>query len=109
VGSRTLLPIRERHVPCEAFPAAPSGAVAGDFVVESFDPLWEEASRLLPDAAVRDRARANWRFHARPNRYYRMVWKESGGRLRGWAVLSVVGEQAVVADFLSERPDGEDL
>jgi hypothetical protein len=38
-----------------------------------------------------------------------MVWRQSAGRLRGWAVLSVVGDQALVADFLSERPDGADL
>jgi len=38
-----------------------------------------------------------------------MVWRESAGRIRSWAVLSVVGEQALVADFLSERPDGRDL
>jgi predicted N-acetyltransferase YhbS len=109
VGTRTLFPVRERHVPCESFPAAPPDAGAGDFVGESFDRLWEGASRFLTDAAVRDRVRANWRFHARPTRYYRMIWKESGGRLHAWAVLSVVGEQALVADFLSERPDGADL
>jgi predicted N-acetyltransferase YhbS len=107
--TRTLLPIRERHVPCAAFPAAPPDAGSGEIAAESFDPLWEEASRFLADAAVRDRARANWRFHARPNRYYRMVWRETAGRLRGWAALSVVGEQALVADFLSERQDGADL
>ena len=108
-GTRTLRPIRERHVPCESFPGPPPDAGAGEFVDERFDPLWENASRFRTDAAVRDRARANWRFHARPNRYYRMVWRESGGRMRGWAALSVVGEQALVADFLSERPDGADL
>jgi predicted N-acetyltransferase YhbS len=109
VGTRTLFPVRERHVPCESFPAAPEDAGAGDFVGESFDRLWDDASGFLTDAALRDRARANWRFHARPTRYYRMVWRESGGRLHGWTVLSVVGEQAFVADFLSERPDGADL
>jgi hypothetical protein len=109
VRTRTLLPIRERHVDCGSFPAPPPDAGTGEFVAETFDGLWEEASRLLAHAAVRDRARANWRFHARPNRYYRMVWRESAGRLRSWAVLSVVGEQALVADFLSERADGADL
>ncbi len=109
VGTRTLFPVRERHVPCDAFPAAPDDAGAGDFVGEEFDGLWESASRFLTDAPVRDRARANWRFHARPTRYYRMVWRAGGGRLDGWAVLSVVGEQALVADFLSGRPDGADL
>ncbi len=109
VGTRTVFPIRERHVPCESFPPAPPDAAAGDFVSEAFDPLWSAASRHLPYAAVRDRARANWRFHARPTRYYRMVWREEGGRLRAWAALSVEGEQALVADFLSEAEDGSDL
>jgi predicted N-acetyltransferase YhbS len=109
VGTRTLFPIRERHVSCRSFPPAPPDAAVGDFVSEAFDPLWAAASRLLPHAAVRDRLRANWRFHARPTRYYRMVWREAAGRLRGWAALSVVGEQALVADFLSESRDGSDL
>ena len=109
VGTRSLGPIRERHVPCESFPEAPGDATAGDLVGEDFDPLWEEASHFLTHAAVRDRARANWRFHARPSRYYRMVWRQNAGRIRSWAVLSVVGEQAHLADFLPERPDGRDL
>jgi predicted N-acetyltransferase YhbS len=109
VGTRTLFPIRERHVSCESFLPAPPDAGAGDFVSDSFDPFWAGASSLLPHAAVRDRLRANWRFHARPTRYYRMVWRESGGRLHGWAALSVAGEQALVADFLSECADGSDL
>ena len=31
-------------------------------------------------APLRDRARVNWRFHARPTRYYRMVWRAQSGR-----------------------------
>jgi hypothetical protein len=109
VGSRTLFPIREVHVPCDAFPPAPPGAAAGDFVGEAFDELWEEASRHLPWAAVRDRARVNWRFHARPTRYYRMFWLGSPGRMESWGTLSVVGERALLADYLGRRPDGSDL
>ncbi len=109
VGTRALFPVRERHVPCDAFPPAPPDAAAGDFVGEDFDPLWTASAPLLPHAAVRDRLRANWRFHARPTRYYRMVWRPATGRFRGWAALSVVGERALVADFLSERRDGSDL
>ncbi len=108
-GTRTLVPIRHVLADCGAFGAPPRGAGSGDFVDESFDPLWEAASRFLPYAAVRDRTRANWRFHARPNRYYRMVWWKEGGRQRGWAVLSVSGEEALVADFLCSEPDGGDL
>ena len=109
VGSRTLFPVREKHVACESFPPPPADAGEGDFVTETFDPLWEAASVFLRDAAVRDRTRANWRFHARPTRYYRMVWRQRAGRLIAWAALLVVGENALVADFLGERPDGSDL
>jgi hypothetical protein len=108
-GTRTLAPIRQVLVDCDAFGAAPPAAGSGDFVDESFDPLWESASRFLTHAAVRDRARANWRFHARPGRYYRMVWWSEAGRQRGWAVLSVSGEDALVADFLGSEADGRDL
>ena len=108
-GTRTLLPIRERHVSLASFPSPPSDFAAGDFVGESFDPLWSAASRILANAAVRDRARANWRFHARPTRYYRMVWREGSGGMSSWAALSVQGEQALVADFLTADPRGGDL
>ncbi len=108
-GTRTFFPIREVRVPCEAFSLAPQDAVAGDFVTENFDRLWDAASRHLSNAPVRDRARTNWRFHARPTRYYRMVWQRSGGLDRAWAALSVVGESALVADYLGREADGSDL
>jgi GNAT acetyltransferase-like protein len=109
VGSRTLFPVREVRVPCDSFPEAPSGGAAADFVGEPFDPLWQEASRHLAWAAVRDRARANWRFHARPTRYYRMVWRDRGEGIESWGCLSVVGDNATVVDFLGRQPDGSDL
>jgi len=108
-GTRTLFPIEQVVVDCDAFPDPPGTAGSGEFVDESFDPLWEEASRFLTDAAVRDRPRVNWRFHARPGRSYRMLWWTEGGRQRGWAVLSVSGEEALVADFLGSERDGRDL
>jgi len=109
VGSRTLFEIRERVVPCHTFPPSAAAARAGDSVGAGFDSLWEASSRLLTHAAVRDRPRVNWRFHARPTRYYRMVWLESEGEMRSWAALSVSGENALVADFLGREPDGSDL
>ena len=108
-GTRTLSPVRERHVPCDSLPAPSGDFAAGDFVGEGFDPLWAAARRSLAHAAVRDRARANWRFHARPTRYYRMVWREGATGMSSWAALSVQGEQAVVADFLTADPEGRDL
>jgi hypothetical protein len=110
VGTRTVFPIVEKRVPCEILRDSPSDAAAGDFVDERFDPLWLSVSARSDSAiALRDRARANWRFHARPERYYRMVWREGSEGLTGWAVLSVSGENALVADYLGLAPDGSDL
>ena len=109
VGSRTLRPVVLRKAPVEAFGAAPSDAGSGELVDEAFDPLWEAARRTFTHGAVRDRRRVNWRFHARPTRYYRMVWRRQGGELVSWAVLSVFGKEATVADFLGREPDGADL
>lgn len=109
VGTRTIFSIVQRRVPCAALPPPPEDAEAGDFVSEPFDPLWSAASRAWPALAVKDRARANWRFHARPDRYYRMVWRNGSDGLLGWAVLSVSGEEALVADYLGRADDGSDL
>jgi hypothetical protein len=111
VGSRTLFQVEVASVPVERFGAPPPDAQTGDSVDESFDPLWSAASLALRhcDAAVRDRARVNWRFHARPDRYYRMVWRRGGGAMTAWAALSVVGETATVADYLGVEPTGSDL
>jgi hypothetical protein len=109
VGSRTLFPVMLRKTPVEAFGAAPSDAGSGELVDEAFDPLWEAARRTLTHGAVRDRARVNWRFHARPTRYYRMVWRRQGRELVSWAALSVFGKEATVVDYLGREPDGGDL
>jgi hypothetical protein len=109
VGSRTLFPIGLKKVPVEAFGPPPADMESGELVDEAFDSLWETGRSALTHAAVRDRARVNWRFHARPTRYYRMVWRRQGRELAGWAVLSVVGEEATVADFLGREADGRDL
>lgn len=102
VGSRTLFPVREIHAPLDTFPPPPSDAYACDSVGEEFDALWEKAKKAIPTGAVRDRRRVNWRFHARPTRYYRMAGV--GHPLRAWAALSVVGERALVADHLVAEP-----
>ncbi|MEP6993345.1 MAG: GNAT family N-acetyltransferase [Acidobacteriota bacterium] len=107
--TRTLLPIELLVISVESFGPAPADAAAGDAVDETFDPLWEAARRVRTTGLIRDRARVNWRFHARPSRYYRMVWRASGTGMTAWAVLSVVGEEAVVADYLGCEADGRDL
>ncbi len=108
-GTRKLFDIGLRKVPVEAFGPPPPDAVAGDSVDEAFDSLWGAGRRTFSHGVVRDRVRVNWRFHARPSRYYRMVWRRQGTELSGWAVLSVVGEEATVADYLGREPDGSDL
>ena len=103
VGTRSLFPIREARVPVDGFPEAPPGSRAGDFVGDDFDGLWARIRESVPDGAVRDRIRANWRFHARPSRYYRMVWTvDDAGAMSGWVVLSISGDRALVADHLFE-------
>jgi predicted N-acetyltransferase YhbS len=109
VGTRTLSAIREVVLSCDAFEAPRPGGKSADFVEASFDRLWAEASGVLRVAATRDRARVNWRFHARPSRYYRMVWREAGGEMESWGVLSVSGERALLADVVGRRADGMDL
>lgn len=100
VGSRTLFPIREIAVPLESFPAPRADVFAGDSAGPELENLWASAGGPIRQGAVRDRLRVNWRFHARPTRYYRMVWTGTPA-MRGWAVLSVVGERALVADYLA--------
>jgi Acetyltransferase (GNAT) domain len=106
VGSRTVFPVREVRVPVNVFPARPSGSSAGDFVEKEFDALWEASRPSVEEGPVRDRARVNWRFHARPERYYRMVWTVAAAAAAGtagwsgWAALSISGARALVVDFL---------
>jgi len=120
VGSRTLFPIREVSVPVDAFPSPPPDAWTGESAGPELDGLWDAASVSLAGAPLRDRRRVNWRFHARPTRYYRMVWLGGGdepaesvagglGGLfsRAWTVLSVVGERALVADYLARDWRGD--
>jgi hypothetical protein len=111
VGSRTLFPIVLREVDAGAFGPPPADMESGDHPSEGFDPFWEAARRNLTHAAFRDRARVNWRFHGRPTRYYRMVWRLQGGAMTGWAALcaDAGSESATVVDFLGLEPDGADL
>ena len=109
VGSRTLLPVRLVQVPLDAFPAPPSDTEAGELVDVSFDSLWEEARRGITHGPLRDRGRVNWRFHARPDRYYRMVWRRQAGDMLAWAALSVGEGVATVVDFLGRDESGADL
>ncbi|MEP7131746.1 MAG: GNAT family N-acetyltransferase [Acidobacteriota bacterium] len=101
IGSRTLFPVREVRLPVISLPPPPAAAQSGEFVGEAFDALWASSRGSIRSGAWRDRARANWRFHARPSRYYRMVWVDGPRGMTSWATLSVTGERALVADWLA--------
>jgi hypothetical protein len=109
-GTRTLFPVRIVRTTLADFSPPPPDAGAGEFVDESFDGLWDASRLAVADAPVRDRARVNWRFHARPTRHYRMVWRKQGREMLGWAALSAVADgTATVVDFLGRDPEGRDL
>jgi hypothetical protein len=108
-GTISLGPIVLRRVPCDGLGPEPPGFLFGDSAGPGFDSLWRAASTSLAAAAVRDRTRANWRFHDRPGRSYRMLWREEAGAPTVWAVLSLTGEEAIVADYLDAGTDGRDL
>lgn len=100
VGYRSHFPVRELVFPLADRPRPAGEGV--DLVGPSFDGLWNAARSLVaPAGLVRDRARANWRFHARPDRRYRMVLAEGrGGECDAWAALAALGHDALVMDYL---------
>jgi Acetyltransferase (GNAT) domain len=104
LGYRAHFPVRE--IVFDLPPALPraSDAVASEWVDTSFDGLWERARGLLRCGLVRDRQRMNWRYHARPDRYYRFVTvRDSDGDL-ALGVLSLAGDSALVVDALLGDP-----
>ena len=89
------------------------GDAGGADVLERFDEharfLWERCADELRHSAIRDAARLTWRYLAHPTRRYLPLGvRDSGGTLRGLAVLcrdpspepgvSVVAEWLVPAD-----------
>lgn len=88
---------------------APSGAAgaASESLDESYDALWERIAGGLEAGVVCDRRRMNWRYHARPDRYYRFV-TVPGSRPGPVAcgVLSVLGEEALVMDAVAGSGEG---
>lgn len=73
----------------------------------------ELAGRLhaLPGFRVeRSRAVLNWRYHARPERYYRVYTAHAGRAAKAYAVASTAGPVAVLVDLQSGQPgSGEGL
>ena len=98
LGYRAEFPVRE--VSFRIAPPFAERGISSDSVGPSHDALWESVKRNLGSGLVRDRRRVNWRYHARPDRYYRFVTVTGEGGDRAWGALSVVGEVALVVDLL---------
>lgn len=123
-GSRFLGYRYEWMAACSA-PLAPFAALsqpgspaADGFVVDISDTfpegLDELSARLhaLPGFRVeRTRDVLNWRYHARPDRYYRVYTaRVAGGAPEAYAVASTAGSVVVLVDLQAGRPDtGEGL
>ena len=96
MGYRAEFPVRE--VVYEVPPEAPRSGTPAEWAPEEYDGLWSAVAGRTPSGLVRDRRRINWRYHARPDRYYRFVTVPDAGGLRGCGVLSVVGGEALVVE-----------
>lgn len=82
-------------------------AAVSDRAGPGHDRLWEACLPILsPGCLSRDARRVNWRFHARPNRKYRMVSLNDGS---AWGCLTIDGGRALVVDFLAAPPASETL
>jgi GNAT superfamily N-acetyltransferase len=105
LGYRERFPIIELRFPLE--PGIDSARSWSDHAGPEFDALWETCRLSLSGGCLtRDGRRVNWRFHARPGRYYRMVTPSDGS---GWGCLWVVDTVATVVDFLPVPPAQESL
>lgn len=99
MGYRAEFPVRE--IVYEVSPSAPRTGTPGEWAPEEYDALWSAIDRRLPTGLVRDRRRLNWRYHARPDRYYRFVTTASPAGLAGCGILSVSGEEALVVEAVA--------
>jgi hypothetical protein len=94
------------------FPRGLAGAEIrdGDFD-DSFDDLWRAAWPEYPIIGRRDAATLNWRYRRHPFQTYTTIVHREGGRLRGYAVVTVVEKRGRsrgrVVDLLTRRGDEE--
>jgi len=109
LGYQPRFPVRE--VVFEIDPQATGRGGSSESLDEGYDLLWNRFAASVETGVVCDRRRMNWRYHARPDRYYRFVAVSGSrfvalpGSLSGPAacgVLSVVGEEALVMDAVAE-------
>jgi len=107
LGYRPRFPVREVVYAIGARAAGPGAAAASEWLSEGYDLLWNRVASSLETGVVCDRRRMNWRYHARPDRYYRFV-ALPGSRPGPVAcgALSFVGEEALVMDAVAESGAG---
>ena len=98
LGYRAEFPVRT--IAYDVAPGLPPTGTAREWAPESYDVLWERARAALPTGLVRDRRRLNWRYHARPDRWYRFVSVRDGDADVACGVLSVTGEEALVVEAI---------
>jgi len=102
LGYRAEFPVREVVYEIGSAPAA-GAATASEWLDEPYDALWRSVAGGMGAGLVRDRRRMNWRYHARPDRYYRFVTL-TGSRPgpRACGVLAVTGGDALVVDVVAQ-------
>jgi len=95
-GYRPLTVMEEWGGPLPAGPA-PAGVEigTGDSCGPWAEAVWEACGR---SSVRRSAAFLNWRYHARPHRYYRF-YRLSSGLAGGLAVFAFVGEEAWAAEL----------
>jgi hypothetical protein len=106
LGYRSRFPVREVVYEIDPRASGPR-ATASEALDEGYDLLWNRVAGSLETGVVCDRLRMNWRYHARPDRYYRFV-ALPGSRPGPVAcgALSVLGEEALVMDAVAESGAG---
>jgi len=87
--SRQESPAGEQLVISETLPAG-------------YDALWDSIRTSPGWRTDKSRGTLHWRYHARPNRYYRffLLWNSARSNLEAVAIVGFDGERALVAESL---------
>ncbi|HET9794116.1 MAG TPA: GNAT family N-acetyltransferase [Thermoanaerobaculia bacterium] len=96
LGYRAEFPVRTIEYELEG--GLTGSGIGSEWVEASYDALWDRCRAALPAGLLRDRRRINWRYHARPDRWYRFVTVEGTGGDAACGVLSVLAEEALVVE-----------
>ena len=104
LGYRAEFPVRT--VSYDLAAASRGRGIPSEHAGSSYDALWDRVREALPAGLLRDRRRINWRYHARPDRWYRFVTAPGEGGDAGCGVLSATGEEATVVEAAVADPEG---